>query len=78
MGLLGNGCKNVDGFGLNFIDGICVFKNCCLILYLYFKDDVGIVFGCNIGSNYEVVFCFYGFVLEFEEVIWEIVDWVLY
>ncbi|XP_024400323.1 pathogenesis-related protein R minor form [Physcomitrium patens] len=70
----GNGCKNVDGPGLNPTDGTRAFKNRCPTSYSYSKDDAGTVFGCNTGSNYEVVFCPYGSVPESEEVIREIVD----
>lgn len=56
----GNGCKNVNGPGNNPTDGTRQFKARCPTSYSYSKDDARSVFGCETGSNYEVVFCPFG------------------
>lgn len=60
-GAPGNGCYNTDGTGDVATAGTMAFKNACPSSYSYSKDDVntnpGVVYGCNLGSNYEVVFC---------------------
>jgi hypothetical protein len=57
----GNGCKNADGPGNTATDGTRAFKNACPSSYSFSQDDrnanPGVVYGCNLGSNYEVVFC---------------------
>lgn len=56
----GDGCINTDGPGDVATDGTKAFKTACPNSYSYSKDDVNnppVVFGCNKGSNYEVVFC---------------------
>ena len=58
----GNGCKNVNGPGNNPTDGTRQFKARCPTSYSYSKDDDGVVFGCETGNNYEVVFCPFGVV----------------
>ncbi|KAG0608267.1 hypothetical protein M758_8G092700 [Ceratodon purpureus] len=56
-GAPGNGCYNTDGTGNVATDGTRAFKARCPSSYSYSKDDVGAVFNCNTGSNYQVVFC---------------------
>lgn len=59
-GAPGDGCKNTDGPGNVATGGTIAFKNVCPSSYSYSQDDKnqpGVVYGCNIGSNYEVVFC---------------------
>jgi hypothetical protein len=68
----GNGCKNANGPGQNPTDGTRAFRNQCPTSYSYSKDDAGSVFGCETGSNYEVVFCPFGSVPG--SVIQEVVD----
>jgi len=53
----GQGCKNANGPGQQATDGTRAFRNKCPSSYSYSKDDQGSVFGCETGSNYEVVFC---------------------
>jgi hypothetical protein len=59
-GYPGYGCKNKDGPGQSATDGTRAFKNQCPNAYSYSKDDKDVVYGCQTGSNYEVVFCPYG------------------
>lgn len=65
IGLLGKGCINVVGFMMFCFILLKVFKRVCFFFYLYYKDDIkfnlGVVYGCNNGSNYEVVFCLWRF-----------------
>lgn len=56
----GRGCKNADGPRGSATDGTRAFKNRCPTSYSYSNDNGGTVFGCQTGSNYEVVFCPFG------------------
>nr|PNR48526.1 hypothetical protein PHYPA_013003 [Physcomitrium patens] len=58
----GNGCYNVVGPTTpSPTTSTLAFKRACPSSYSYHKDDTkfnpGVVYGCNNGSNYEVVFC---------------------
>lgn len=53
----GDGCKNADGPGTVATDGTRAFKNACPSSYSYSQDDANDVYACNLGSDYEVVFC---------------------
>lgn len=59
-GYPGYGCKNANGPGQSATDGTRAFKSRCPNAYSYSKDDANVVYGCQTGSNYEVVFCPYG------------------
>jgi len=60
-GAPGEGCINTDGPGTVATDGTKAFKAVCPTSYSYSQDDQNpdppVVYGCNLGSNYEVVFC---------------------
>jgi hypothetical protein len=51
------GCKNVDGGGTSATQGTQFFKNPCQSSYSYSSDNNNVVYACETGSNYEVVFC---------------------
>lgn len=53
----GDGCKNANGPGQNPTDGTRAFKSRCPTSYSYSTDNANTVFGCETGSNYEVVYC---------------------
>lgn len=59
-GAPGDGCYNTDGTGNVATPGTMAFKSACPTSYSYSQDDQnqpGVVYNCNIGSNYDVVFC---------------------
>jgi len=68
-GAPGDGCKNANGPGVQATDGTRAFRSRCPTSYSYSKDDAS-VYGCETGSNYEVVFCPSG---SLESVIQEVV-----
>jgi len=53
----GDGCYNHDGTGNVATPGTEAFANACPDAYSFSTDNANHVYGCDTGSNYEVVFC---------------------
>lgn len=52
-----DGCHNADGGGTVATDGTKFFKNPCPEAISFSSDTGNTIYGCETGTNYEVLFC---------------------